>query len=199
MPFGSLSVGDNAIPSFEPPYTNKINKFTDVNLLQVRYRTSYANVRHLVPEFLELEDEPLVTASVVEYGLSTLGQYNEYVHQVEVKHDGETFDYCLSLILDNESAIFIGREKFGLPKTFGKVTLERRTGSGTLVAAVEKPAGQTVVQFSFTLQTQLTETPPSGEGKRVLNLRVIPSPIEGAPPSLRELIPHRMVISGGSV
>ncbi|KAF1843082.1 acetoacetate decarboxylase [Cucurbitaria berberidis CBS 394.84] len=196
---GSLSVSNNPIPAFAPPYTTETNDFADVSLLIVTYRTSLEDVRSLVPEFLELEEEPLVTAMIVTYEMSTVGAYNEYVHQVEVVYDGKKYDYFLSLILNNEAAIFSGREQFGFPKTFGKVTLERNTGTGLLLGQVEKPEGLAVANFGFAPLKKLSEMPKPDTPKQGLNLRIIPSPIAGAPASLKELIPSNFEVTGGSV
>jgi len=209
MPLGKLSSTSRAIPAFAPPYTDRTNTFTQSNILQIKYRTSLAGVQDLVPDFLELAEEPLVTVTFCEYGMSTFGRYNEYIHQVEVTYNGETFDYCLSLILDNEAATFYGRETLGLPKTLGKVSFEPNTGSRFIVGQVERPVGYPVIRFSFVFYEQadpdgtLTSNPGSvtqvPDGKRVLNLRVIPSPIAGAPPSVRELVPCRQISKGGQV
>lgn len=196
MPFGQLSVSSNrGIPTFAPPYHPGITEFSDVNLLFITYRTSLASVRQFVPDMLELEDEPLVSTVFVDYGMSGVGAYKEYCHLVEVTYKGEKFDFGLSLILNNEAAIFSGREQFGYPKKFGNVTFDTDTGTSILKGTVERPVGQRIVQFNFAPTQRIPGGPPkSGTKKRTLNLRVIPSPLEGAAPSLKELIPVVMDI-----
>lgn len=198
MSCGSLSIEHDPIPICAPPYTTGINTFDDVDLLSITYRTKLDHIRHLVPECLELEDEPLVTATLVSYGMSTVGSYNEYVHQVEVTYQGTKYDYCISLLLDNESAIFSGREQFGYPKTFGKVAFEKNTGSALIVGQVEKPAGFSVVKFAFTPTQKILQASENDSVKATLNLRVIPSPIPGRPASVRELVPLHMEMTGGT-
>jgi acetoacetate decarboxylase len=61
--------------------------------------------------------------------MSSIGVYDEYIHQVEVRFKGEEYNYNLTLILNNESAIFAGREKFGLPKNFGNVSFKMEMGT----------------------------------------------------------------------
>ena len=193
MPFGTLQTNGDSNPQFAPPYTHQINEFSDLTLLTVSYRTTYRSVRHLVPDMLELEDEPLVTAILADYGMSTVGSYKEYVHCVEVRYNNKSFDYTLSLILDNESAIFSGREKFGYPKKFGHVTMTTDTGSSIMQGHVERPVGQKLVQFNYTPLCRLHDVPSTS--KRTLNLRVIPSPLPDQPPSVRELVPLDMRIT----
>jgi acetoacetate decarboxylase len=197
MPFGSLSVGDDPLPVFAPSYSTGLIHYSSMSAIFITYRTRLSNVGPFVPEALELDDEPLITAAVVVYPMSTLGAYNEYFHLVEVRYKGETFNYPISMILDNEAAIFLGREMYGYPKTFGAVHLERWTGSATFLATVEKPKGQRLVQVEFTPQSPLKAADQPQAGKRVLGLRVIPSPVEGAKPSVKELVPSRMVMTGG--
>lgn len=195
---GLLSIDNQPIPAFAPPYTTDQNTFTGVSVLTIAYRTSLEDVRSLVPDCLELADEPRVTASIITYEMSTVGAYNELVHKVEVTYKGEIYDYSLSLLLDNESAIFSGREQFGFPKSFGKVKLEQSTGSNTFIGNVEKPEGHSLINFAFTPTKKLPENPTSSTRRVSLNLRLIPSPIAGAPPSIRELVPADFELIGGT-
>lgn len=193
MSLGGLSVANTAIPAFAPPYRPGITEFSDVDVVFIIYRTSYASIRQFVPDMLELEQEPLVTTGFLDYGMSGVGAYKEYCHLVEVTYQGEKFDFGLSLILNNESAIFSGREQFGYPKKFGKVTIDPDTGSSILQGAVERPIGQRIVQFNFAPTHRMPAFPQSE--KRTLNLRVIPSPLEGGAPSVKELVPVYMAIN----
>lgn len=186
MPFGSLPVDGTPIPQYAPPYITRGNEYSDVTMLVVSYRTKADNVCSLVPDVLELEDEPLVTAMLLSHGMSTFGTYQEYVHAVEVTYKGEKFDYNLSLILDNEAAIFCGREQLGYPKKFGSVSLSMQTGSRVVKGHAEYPASQKVVQFNYSPLRRLKDV--DFPAKRSLNLRVIPSAIPDQPPSVKELI-----------
>jgi acetoacetate decarboxylase len=54
------------------------------------------------------------------------------------------------------------------------------------------------VQVEFTPERPLENTGQStGEGLGVLGLRVIPSPVEGERPSVKELVPSQMILKGG--
>jgi acetoacetate decarboxylase len=198
MPFGTLSVKDEPLPAFAPSYSTGLIHYSNISAIFVTYRTLVANVRPFVPNTIELEDEPLITVAVVVYPMSTLGAYNEYFHLVEVTYEGKKYNYPISMILDNEAAIFLGREMYGYPKTFGTVNLEHWTGSATFLGTVEKPKGQRLVQVEFTPERPLEDTEKStGKGLGVLGLRVIPSPVEGAKPSVKELVPSQMILKGG--
>ncbi|CAG9990996.1 unnamed protein product [Clonostachys byssicola] len=160
-------------------------------MVTITYRVSVSSVCDLVPTMLELEDEPLVTTRFMHYGSSTVGPYSELVHQVEVTYQGEKFDYNLILILDNEAAVFLGRERFGFPKVLGKIRIQTVNGDKSYLGGAGKTADQPLVNFDFIPHktVQVTAPPPK---KWMLNMRSIPSPFDGAPPSVLELIPTTM-------
>jgi acetoacetate decarboxylase len=58
MPFGQLPVSNNPVPQHDPPYSNDIPVFSDVTILVIRYRTSLASISRLIPDVLEVEEEP---------------------------------------------------------------------------------------------------------------------------------------------
>ncbi|OQE40853.1 hypothetical protein PENCOP_c005G02668 [Penicillium coprophilum] len=196
MPFGTLPVKANAIPQFAPPYAPMPYNYSDVTFLKISYRVTSASISHLVPDVLELEDEPLVSAMLVDYGMSTLGPYKEYIHTVDVTYKGKVSSFFLFVLLDNESGIFGGREQYGYPKRFGHPFFNMETGSNMLEGYVEKPLGQKIIKFNFTPSSIL---PTEDQAVKVLNLRVIPSPLEGQPPSVKELVPAVMEIKPSEI
>ncbi|KAI5920347.1 hypothetical protein F4810DRAFT_434127 [Camillea tinctor] len=139
MPLGTLSITDDSVPVFSPTYPNAKSSFTGLTIIGITYRVAVSEIRHLVPNVLELDEEPIMTSLFVEYGMSSVGAYSEFVHQVEVSYKGERFDYNLILILDNEAAIFAGRELYGYPKVFGNTTIEPLTGSRLVLGGAERP------------------------------------------------------------
>lgn len=189
MPLGSLSVTAEGVPIFAPPYPKHKDPYTFIidKLLSVSYRVAASQIRHLVPDMLELEDEPLMTTSFIEYGMTLVGSYKEYVHNVEVKYQGEKFNYHLILILDNESAIFAGREQYGFPKVFGKAEIEPETGGRLVTANAQRPAGRTVVDCEF-IPEVLINNPPAPK-QWSLNLRSIQSPHPEMAAPILELVP----------
>ncbi|KAJ5489849.1 Acetoacetate decarboxylase [Penicillium expansum] len=200
MPFGTFSVNGNAVPQFAPPYSINTQSFSDVTLITIPYRVTAASIRHLVPDVLELENEPLVSVMLVDYGMSTVGAYKEYVHSVEVTYKGKVFGYYLSLIMNSDSSIFCGREQYGYPKRYGHVSLIAETGSHIVRGHVERPVGQKIVNLDFAPSSLLPTASQTNPG---LNLRVIPSALPNQPPSVKELVPaimdiHPKEIYGGT-
>ncbi|KAH6620579.1 putative decarboxylase DEC1 [Boeremia exigua] len=162
MPFGQLAVTNAPIPQDNPP------------------------IRGLVPDVLEVDDEPLVTATLLRYGTGPSGPFNELIHTVEARYRGTTYASCLSLLLDLEAGVLAGREPFGFPKRLGAVSLTP-SAPHAATGRVERPAGHPLAEFRF--QGTAQQSPPRALDKPFLNLRVIPSPVAGAPASVKELVP----------
>lgn len=191
MPKGSLKVSQAALPLTSPSYpTQEPFSFNDITLVTISYRVAVDQVAHLVPDALELEDEPLITSTFVEYGMSTVGAYSEFVQTIEVMYKGKVFDYTLILILDNESAIFAGRELYGYPKVFGKIDLQLKNQGRLISGSAERPVGRKIAEFDFIPEKLLAGLPQSQ--KRILNLRTIPSPILGVAPSINQFLSIEM-------
>ncbi|KAG8163166.1 hypothetical protein KVR01_007644 [Diaporthe batatas] len=198
MPLGTLSLKAEANPIFAPPYPKHHDPYTFSidKVLSISYRVAASQVRHLVPDVLELEDEPLVTTMFLEYGMSSVGVYKEFGHNVEVRHPGtgEKFRYNIILILDNESAIFAGREQYGFPKVFGRADIKTENGTRLIMANTERPAGNTLVEAEFIPDTRLPDSAAAAAAAAsgqhwFLNLRTIEQPHPGCAPQILELVP----------
>lgn len=198
MPLGELPINGFSIPQHAPPYP--IDRFQfKLSLLAIEYHTTAAAARDILPNNLEIEDEPLCRSSVFNYHMSTVGAYTEYVHQIEVKWKGQKYDYVVTLILDNESAIYAGREQWGFPKVQGEVNLNVKTGSSHMTASVYRPKSQHVVQLGFTPEARHPVPDNTDGSKQALTLRVIPAVKQGAPPDIKEMVSSHMDISGGDL
>ena len=192
---GTLSAQNiKAIPAFASPYTrgNTAPRFSDVDILKIRYRTDGASARELIPEQLSFERQPIVTTWVLDYGFTNIGPYKELIHQIEVTFQGKKYDYAILLVLDNEDAVYGGRESFGYPKVMGEIDFDvgKRTGVTSFVTAtVSRPPGNPIIEYLFKPSNFIGTgpiPPPENEG---LNLRVIPNIIPGAKPNIRQFIP----------
>ncbi|KXH44894.1 acetoacetate decarboxylase [Colletotrichum nymphaeae SA-01] len=192
MPFGTLSFEAESVPIFSPPYPKPPDPYSFAidMMLGFTYRVAASQVRHLVPNVLELEDEPLMSTTVLDYGMSPVGAYKEFVHQVEVTYNKEKFMYSLILILDNEAAIFAGREQYGFPKVFGKADIQTANGTRLVLANAQRPAGRTLFECEFIPDHRIPSLPAAD--KWGLNFRSIPQPCAGTSPAIQELIPTIM-------
>ncbi|KAK1517086.1 acetoacetate decarboxylase [Colletotrichum costaricense] len=158
---------------FLPPYPKPPDPYSFAidMMLGYTYRVAASLVRHLVPNMLELEDEPLMSTIVLDYGMSS-------------------FMYSLILILDNEAAIFAGREQYGFPKVFGKADIQTTNGTRLVLANAQRPAGRTLFECEFIPDHRIPSL--RAADKWGLNLRSIPQPCVGTSPAIQELIPTIM-------
>lgn len=182
-----------AIPICGPPYARgKGLRFSGVDLLKIRYRTNGATVRALIPEQLTLEEQPIVTTWILDYQFSPIGPYKELIHQVEVTFNGTKYDYAILLVLDNEDAVYGGREQFGYPKVLGVVDFDLKKKAGTsafIQGSVSRPEGNPIIEFLFKPSNFLGSGPIPPPEKRGLNLRLIPNVLVGSAPNVRQFIP----------
>ncbi|KAH6959543.1 acetoacetate decarboxylase [Fusarium avenaceum] len=206
MPFGTLKTKEarGPIPLCSPPYPVGLDEFTGVQGLAIRYHTTYDAVKDLIPEECELEDEPLVIQTLWGYEMGPIGAYNEFVCQVEVKWEGKKYNFSIELILNNEGAIYAGRERWGIPKVQGNVVWDpygiNSAPNGIITGHVERPEGYKLVQFGFKPQKKVQDWGAVDHPKREsLHLRSIPAANSYDPPVLREFIPTRVEITHAEV
>lgn len=206
MPFGTLSTkkARGPIPLCSPPYPVGLDEFTDIHGLTIQYYTTYDSVKDLIPEECELEDEPLVTLTLFRYGMSPIGAYNEFICQVEVKWEGKKYPFSIEIILNNEGAIYAGRERWGIPKVLGNVIWDpsgvNSAPNGIITGHVERPTGCKLVQFGFKPQKKVQDWGALNRPKlESLHLRSIPAANSYDPPVLREFIPTHFEISHAEV
>jgi acetoacetate decarboxylase len=216
-----------SLPADAPLYYPLPIAYRDVQLLLFDYLTDRAAAAELLPEQLELPDVPgqpnlaAVKMLFAQYPWTSLGPYNETAQALPCLYKGQPFLYAVRLHVTADTAMAAGREIAGFPKKLGHIefvnqesymcTLERPRGlricSGTLypvsqLLTVPLPANQKVTlppPFSMT-----TPLPPPGPQPMPLvlpfiSLRVIPSPLPNAPPSLVQLIQTMWLLSRGEI
>ncbi|KAL2065498.1 hypothetical protein VTL71DRAFT_3168 [Oculimacula yallundae] len=198
MPFGQLPVSGASIPQYAPPYPEGLNHFK-LSCVAVEYRTTAAAAAALLPDFLEIDETPLCRSTIFTYHMSSVGAYNEYLHTIEVTWKGKKYDYVVILILDNESAIFAGREQWGFPKVWGNVELTTKTGSSQIVGSVERPKGLRFAHIGFTPRAKHTGPRPDIDARPSLTLRTIPSLSGASEPDIKELVSAHLDLSGGDL
>lgn len=104
-----------------------IGEFTGARMLWVRYRTDADFVRRALPPPLRPTGDPgWGTAFVARYPSTTLGvAYSEGAVFIDCAYKGESGAYCLSMPVDNDTAMVAGREFLGFPKKMAdRISLE---------------------------------------------------------------------------
>ena len=100
--------------------------FYDAEVLTVFFETKPQTIERLIPLPLKPGPLPIGIAFVAKYPKTNFGvSYLESALFLMVSHDGEEGVYCLSMPVDNDMALILGRETFGYPKKIGNIYLER--------------------------------------------------------------------------
>jgi len=172
-----------------PPYL-----YEGATMLTFDYVTNPKTAVELLPavDGLELTDPPRAGVVFAQYPKSTLGPYNEFVLYLHATFRGKEVQYGAYLYVTTDAAMASGRETGGFPKKIAVIKFDSGAGDsyrGTL----ERPAGQ--ILASATLTPGGPPTPRAYLPLDYITLRVIPSPVRGAPPSLAELVDSTWVMS----
>jgi acetoacetate decarboxylase len=191
------------VPVHAPAYLpSPTVDFGDVDMLSFTYRTDFDTAAQIVPDALELDDNPVVTLSFISYGITGAGSYREVVHSIACRHRGQPVGYVPHIFVTNEPAMIAGREWLGWPKVLADITFSTRTSTldGIITARLERPAGLELAVAQFVPAQRLDDEILTAAGDNVtMNLRVIPSPVPGEPPTTTELVPSTMTALSGEV
>lgn len=142
--------------------------------------------RSLLPESLDMPDQPLVAVSVVDYYDVTLPlvPYGEGFVALQCEYQGRTGWHVLTMPVDDETSKTGGRA-LGFPKYVAdEITLEEREG-GWIGRVVHD--GRTVMEITFTAEgepvtesgsgagTAVFQLVPPGEGPQINEVHTVPS------------------------
>jgi len=177
------------LPLDAPLYSSLPIIYNNVEAISFTYETDEDAALDILPEGLELSSPATAGLMFVKYPPPNgLGAYEEAILAIYCTWQGEPRIYLPYLIVNSDIPLAAGREIWGFPKKLGHVSFEKE---GDMVwGAIERPAGNRIctgvmrTQAPVTLETVEQQIP-------VISLRVIPSPEEGAEPSLAELIEIR--------
>jgi acetoacetate decarboxylase len=102
-------------------------QFTGAEMLAVSFRTDPKVVAAVLPRPLRPAGDPLAVAFVARYPETNFGvTYSEGALFVAAGYRGERGLYCLSMPVDDDTAMVCGREQFGFPKKMAdRITLDR--------------------------------------------------------------------------
>lgn len=175
-----------------PPYT-----YPDADLLVIEYDTDPEAAARLLPAEAELGEPARAGLAFANYPASTLGPYGEVLLYLHARYRGLDVQYAARFYVTTDVAMAAGREQAGIPKKMGSIHFGLGDGAPqagmTLGGSLERPAGTPVVSAKVELLQQVQV--PSPQMFHYLSLRLIPSPIAGAAPSLCELVETQWVLT----
>ncbi|MGB2609135.1 MAG: acetoacetate decarboxylase family protein [Isosphaeraceae bacterium] len=185
-----------SVPCDAPLYPAPPYLYEGATMLAFDYLTDPKTAVELLPavDGLELTDPPHAGLVFARYPKSTLGPYDELVLYLNATFQGKEVRYGAYLYVTTDAAMAAGREMGGFPKKIAVITFE---AGATYRATLERPAGQLLA--SATLTPGESSTPVQKLALEYMTLRVIPSPVRGAPPSLTELVDSTWEMSEATV
>lgn len=172
------------MPVDAPLYQKPPFYYKDAQLVLFKYETDAEAAASILPAPLELTDVPTATLALAEYPWTTFGPYNEAILFIRCTYRGRPMQYIAQILLTTEPPMAAGREIWGIPKKLAHIGFV--TENDQVMGYVERPKGLRLC--SGVMRPERPVTLSSFHALPSVCLRVIPSPEEGAPPSLAELI-----------
>ncbi|MDB6107789.1 MAG: acetoacetate decarboxylase protein [Gammaproteobacteria bacterium] len=110
-----------------------------------------AGIQEFLPPGVELADaEPLLLTTVSHYPQSGFGSYNEFWVYVRVVFGGERYMYAALMYADSESAAASGRELWGFPKKWAKMSLSQEADQWFFTA--DRPVSHRLLELSLVVE-----------------------------------------------
>ncbi|PTI91772.1 acetoacetate decarboxylase [Staphylococcus simulans] len=142
-------------PVNAPTYSRVDVHFKNREFLNIVYRTDIEKLKEVVPEPLKVTSD-LIKFEVIDMPDSTgLGSYTECGQVIPVEYNGEEGEFYLSMYLNNQPAIALGRELSTFPKKYGEPRLY--VDNDTLVGTLDYHSLR-VVQATMTYKYHPIET-----------------------------------------
>jgi len=183
---GRMTKGKMAhtIPIDAPLYPSLPIRYRNVEYLIFTYETDEEAALDVLPDKLELELPATATIVFLDIPYCTLGAYHEAYIALDAYLDGEPVHYVVYNVMDNDAAVAVGREVWGVPKKMGHIIFESKAEA--MIGAMERPLGMRIVTGIVRPEFVAKDVHPAP--RPLVTLRIIPHP-EGKEP-LIHLIEH---------
>jgi acetoacetate decarboxylase len=173
-----------SMPVDAPYYQSPPFYYRDVQAMTIVYETDGEAAARMLPEGIELPIPAQASLLLIRYPSSTFGPYNEAILGISCRWQGTPHLYIAQIVVDTVPPLVGGREIWGFPKKIARIEIDR--DQELLTGHVERPQGVCLLSASMRPERPLPVADGPFGGS--LSLRVIPSPEEGQPPSVAELI-----------
>jgi hypothetical protein len=173
------------MPVTDPPFDHPPYYYRGIEMMAFAYETDDAAAADNVPEGLTLAESPAIAQLIfTNFHFSTLGAYTEAILGLSCLWEGEPVTFCANLLVTNEIGLIGGRAPYSFPKLFGDVVWTKE--HEIISAYVERPKGKRICTCVLRPRDILPMDP--GTDPTAGYPEVIPSPEEGAPPEVCELV-----------
>jgi acetoacetate decarboxylase len=120
-----------------------------------------------VPPEIKLESIPTATIFIAHYPQTTFGSvYNEAAVLLHCRDQQGEFRYCPWMVVDDDTALILGRELLGFPKKLADIKLEE---SGSSVVGTVNRKGTELIRIEGEVEQQI-ESVESIFGYRIVNV-----------------------------
>ncbi len=172
-----------SMPHLSPLYTPPPYEYRDAYSMMIRFRTDPKVLANYVPKPLVADPQGTMFVTISRFFTAGFGTYHEILLAAHAKFKGRAVNFPLSLVLDNDIAICGGREIWGFPKKYGRVTLQDR--DGVMVGTAER-GGLPLVRGAMEIGP-LCQAEEMGGSVEYIQLKMVPSVKNGAPPEVMQL------------
>jgi acetoacetate decarboxylase len=172
-------------PADAPLYAKLPIYYRYVEAIEIDYETDEEAALDLLPVGLELPTPAMAAFLLIRYPFSTLGPYEEAILSIISTWEGEERFYIPHIVVNNDIPQAAGREIWGFPKKMAHITLEK--GADLIWGMMERPQGNRIVTAGVRPEVSV-EIEEADLDVVSACLRLIPSPEEGAEPSVAELV-----------
>ncbi|MCP3985156.1 MAG: acetoacetate decarboxylase family protein [bacterium] len=162
----------------KPPF-----EYREAKQMTVAFRTDPGVLRDLVPEPLIPNEDATMFLSSSEFLSSGFGRYFEAHLNTHATFDGRLVNFSVYLVLDSDVAIGAGREIWGFPKKFGRLTLDMKDD---VVRTTVERGGCKIIEAAVHLAELGTEEDLGGTPEWIAH-RFIPNVSLSAPPDIDQL------------
>jgi len=174
------------MPVDAPLYSKPPIYYKNSEAISLTYETDESAVSEMLPEGLGVPSPPTATLMLARYNFSTLGPYEEAILAVSCTWQGEPRIYIAHIVVNTDPPMAGGREVWGFPKKFAAITLQME--DDLIWGTMDRPTGNRICTGVMRPEVPVNLEEAEQITVPALSLRVIPSPEEGAPPSLMELV-----------
>lgn len=173
-----------SMPTDAPLFCKPPIYYKETESIGFAYETDEEAVLEILPEGLEVPSPAIATVIFVRYPFSTLGVYDEAILGVGCTWQGAPRFYIAHIVVNSDVPMAAGREIWGYPKKFADISFQKE--GDLILGTMERPKGNRICTGVMRPEVPVE----SGQAEPIpgLSLRVIPSPEEGAEPSLMELV-----------
>jgi len=148
------------------------------------FKSDPAVIAKYVPAPLTVNRDGMMTIMISRFFASGFGPYHEATLCALASFKGKPVNFALYLILDNDIAVCGGREIWGWPKKIGRVSLA--DSDGVSVSRVER-GGLELIRGAVEIGPLVPPATLLGASMDFINLKLIPSVKNGAPPEVMQL------------